>query len=75
MKLRGARVREDESENVGYDLDLKFPEPERPLLEGPGESCIWAECMRETAVQTRYWLENFGHEPPPPAWEERFVLD
>jgi len=57
------------------DFSLEFPEPEKPLLEGPGEPCTWEECMRETAVQTNHWLKHFGHEPPPPPWEEKFSLD
>ncbi len=57
------------------DLEMIFPDPGGPLLEGPGQACSWAECMRETAAQTRYWLTNFGDEPPPPPWEERFELE
>lgn len=57
------------------DFDLRFPEPNEPLLEGPGDPCTWLECMHETAVQTNHWLKHFGNEPPPPAWEERFTLD
>lgn len=56
------------------DLEMNFPEPSGPLLEGPGLACSWHECMRETAVQVNHWLRHHGHEPPPPAWEERFVL-
>ncbi len=57
------------------DLEMIFPEPGGPLLEGPGEPCTWAECMRETAAQTRYWLKNFGNEPLPTPWEVRFELE
>lgn len=54
---------------------MVFPEPDEPLLEGPGEPCTWLEFMRETAVQTNHWLKHFDNEPPPPAWEEKFTLD
>lgn len=57
------------------DFDLEFPEPDVPLLEGPGEPCTWIQFMGETAFQTNHWLKHFGNEPPPPAWEEKFVLE
>ncbi|MEX2579004.1 MAG: hypothetical protein WD342_08095 [Verrucomicrobiales bacterium] len=56
-------------------FEMVFPEPDEPLLEGPGEPCTWLEFMRETAVQTNHWLKHFDNEPPPPAWEEKFTLD
>ena len=56
-------------------LDMEFPEPTEPLLEGPGEPCTWEECMRETALQTRHWLENFGPDLSPPPFEDRFSFD
>ncbi len=65
-----------ERESIFADaLTLDFPEPEEPLLEGPGESCSWEEFMLETAVQTNYWLKHFGDEDLPPPFEERFSLD
>ncbi|MAS93387.1 MAG: hypothetical protein CMO55_09370 [Verrucomicrobiales bacterium] len=75
MKLIRAKNPERQEKITEDDLSMTFPEPELPLLEGPGESCSWDECMRQTAAQTNYWIRNFGHEPPPPAWEERFVLE
>jgi hypothetical protein len=57
------------------DLEMVFPDPGTPLLEGPGDACSWIDCMRETAEQTRYWLKNFGDETLPPPWEEQFRLD
>ena len=55
---------------------MTFPEPDRPLLEGPGEPVPWAQFMDETAAQTNDWLDQFGKdEVLPPPWEERFVLD
>ncbi len=56
------------------DLELTFPEPEEPLIQGPGEPCSWGEFMLETAVQTNYWLEHFGPDLSPPPFEERFSL-
>lgn len=56
-------------------LDLDFPEPGEPLLEGPGEACCWRDCMRQTAVQTIYYLKHYGHLPPPPPPEDRFQLE
>lgn len=70
-KKRDDRDRPFDPEN-GRDLDL--PEPEVPLLEGPGEAVSWKSFMRQTAEQTNAWLDRHGHESPPPAWEERFVL-
>ena len=56
-------------------LDLSFPEPEIPLRQGHGAPCSWAECMRETAAQTIYYLKHFGHLPPPSPPEEPFRLE
>jgi len=56
-------------------LDLAFPEPAEALLQGPGGACSWQECMRETAAQTIYYLQQFGHLPPPSPPEEPFRLD
>lgn len=55
-------------------LDLDFPEPAAPLLQGPGKACSWRECMHETAAQTIYFLKHYGHLRPPPL-EEPFGLD
>ncbi|MEM7603164.1 MAG: hypothetical protein AAF357_17350 [Verrucomicrobiota bacterium] len=55
---------------------MNFPEPDRPLLEGPGPPIPWDQFMAETAMQTNHWLEHFGKdEVLPPPWEERFSLD
>jgi hypothetical protein len=56
-------------------LELSFPEPEITLRQGHGAPCSWAECMRETAAQTIYYLKHFGHLPPPPPPEEPFCLE
>lgn len=55
-------------------LELDFPEPAAPLLQGPGKACSWRECMRETAAQTIYFLKQYGHLRPPPL-DEPFRLD
>jgi hypothetical protein len=56
-------------------LDLSFPEPAEALLQGAGAPCSWEECMRETAAQTIYYLQQFGHLPAPPPPQEPFRLD
>ena len=56
------------------ELELDFPEPAAPLLQGPGPACSWRDCMRETAAQTIYFLKHYGHLRPPPL-EEPFGLD
>lgn len=58
------------------DLEMVFPEPDKPLLQGSGEPCTWAECMEQTATMTNFWLKHYGpDEVLPPPWEERFTLD
>jgi hypothetical protein len=56
-------------------LEISFPEPSIPLLQGAGAPCSWRECMRETAAQTVYYLKHFGHLPPPPPPDQAFRLD
>ncbi len=56
-------------------LEMHFPEPDEPLLEGPGPPIPWSVCMQQTAAQTNRYLDQFGHLPPPPCPEERFVLE
>ncbi len=56
------------------NLDLSFPDPGELLFEGPGETCSWQECMRETAAQTRYYLEHYNDEVPSPPQREPFRL-
>ena len=65
------------SERIFADsIDMVFPEPDRPLLEGPGPPVPWEQFMAETAMQTNYWLDHFGKdEVLPPPWEERLILD
>lgn len=75
MSLPKAGTKADALRLTEDDFALQFPEPEKPLLEGPGPRCSWAQCMRETAAQTRHWLKHFGDQEPPPPWEERFSLD
>ncbi len=57
------------------DLELVFPEPQEPLLQGPGEPCTWETFMCETAVQTHCWFKHHGPNLSPPPFEERFTLD
>lgn len=57
------------------DLNLHFPDPGRPLLEGPGPSVSWSDWMDQTAAQTIYYLKHFGHLPPPPPPEAPFRFD
>ncbi len=56
------------------DLELEFPEPDKALLEGVGETCTWEQCMKDTAAQTIYYLRTYP-DPPSILPEERFVLD
>ncbi|MDF1812500.1 MAG: hypothetical protein P1V20_09800 [Verrucomicrobiales bacterium] len=73
--MKSALIAKNHIRITNGDLDMVFPEPDKPLLEGPGESCTWEECMRETAVQTNYWLKHFGPDLSPPPFEDRFSLD
>ncbi len=57
------------------DLELEFPEPDVPLVQGVGEPCTWLECMRENAAQTHFYFKHYGPEPLPPPIEEPFVWD
>lgn len=76
MKLQTAGERARPLKLSTADFEMTFPEPDRPLLEGPGEPVPWAQFMDEIAAQTNYRLETFGkHEVLPPPWDEPFVLD
>ena len=69
-------IRSEKNSGVSAeDLKMIFPDPGGPLLEGAGAPCTWAECMHETADQTRYWLKHFDNAPPSLTWEEPFEMD
>ena len=56
------------------DLELDFPSPNEPLLEGPGDPCTWEQCMKDTAAQAVYYFRNF-EDPPSVMPEKPFILD
>ncbi len=74
--MRKAQTAKDTKIEISEaDLNLEFPEPTQPLLEGPGDPVTWQQFMQETAAQTNYWLKHFGPDLSPPPFDDRFCLD
>ena len=59
------------------DLELVFPEPEKPLPDHIHPPISWEQWMRETAARTNAYLKNYdrANDPTLSPPTERFVLD